>query len=43
MPPPTSGSDPSRLRSFEKSSLTRMVADAAATRAWTREIRSIVV
>jgi len=31
------------LRSFEKSSLTRMAADAAASRAWTTEIRSIVV
>ena len=40
--PPTSGCDPTRLRSVEKSSLTRMAADAAANRALTREIRSIV-
>jgi hypothetical protein len=40
--PPSSGVDPTRLPLVEKSSLTRMAADAAATRAWTREIRSIV-
>ena len=40
--PPTSGCDPTRLRSVEKSSLTRKAADAAASRALTREIRSIV-
>jgi len=38
--PPTSGVDPTRWPLFEKSSLTRMVADAAASRALTKKILS---
>ncbi len=40
--PPTSGVFPASAPLVEKSSLTRMVADAAASRAVTRAIRSIV-
>ena len=40
--PPKSGIDDTRGPSVEKSSLTRTVAEAAASRAWTREIRSIL-
>jgi hypothetical protein len=41
-PPPTSGVDPTRLPLIEKSSLTRMVADAVAIRALKKEIRCIM-
>ena len=40
--PPKSGVVDTRGPSVEKSSLTRTVAEAAASRAWTREIRSIL-